>query len=291
MRAIDQEVASQPEMWRRAIELAPAAHLPASGLRLAVAGCGTSLYVAQAYAAAREAEGAGETDAWAASEFPQARTYDALLAITRSGTTTEVLDLLRASRGAEDTFAVTGVPDSPVTGLAGTTVALAFADERSVVQTRFATTTLVLLLAHAGIDLEPSVAAAERILAEPLPIDPGRFRRFQFLGRGWSVGLASEAALKLREAARAWAEAYPAMEYRHGPIALADAETAVMSFGPLDPTLAAQITATGATLLEPNPEAPLAALVLAHRMAIALARSGDLDPDAPRNLTRSVVLS
>ena len=100
MRAIDQEVASQPEMWRRAIELAPAAHLPASGLRLAVAGCGTSLYVAQAYAAAREAAGAGETDAWAASEFPQARTYDALLAITRSGTTTEVLDLLRASRGA-----------------------------------------------------------------------------------------------------------------------------------------------------------------------------------------------
>jgi len=291
MRAIDQEVASQPEMWRRAIELAPAAHLPASGLRLAVAGCGTSLYVAQAYAAAREAAGAGETDAWAASEFPQARTYDALLAITRSGTTTEVLDLLRASRGAEDTFAVTGVPDSPVTGLAGTTVALAFADERSVVQTRFATTALVLLLAHAGIDLEPSVAAAERILAEPLPIDPGRFRRFQFLGRGWTVGLASEAALKLREAARAWAEAYPAMEYRHGPIALADAETAVMSFGPLDPTLAAQITATGATLLEPDPEAPLAALVLAHRMAIALARSGDLDPDAPRNLTRSVVLS
>ena len=105
------------------------------------------------------------------------------------------------------------------------------------------------------------------------------------------MGLASEAALKLREAARAWAEAYPAMEYRHGPIALADAETAVMSFGPLDPTLAAQITATGATLLEPDPEAPLAALVLAHRMAIALARSGDLDPDAPRNLTRSVVLS
>jgi len=291
MRAIDQEVASQPEMWRRAIELAPAAHLPASGLRLAVAGCGTSLYVAQAYAAAREAAGAGETDAWAASEFPQARTYDALLAITRSGTTTEVLDLLRASRGAEDTFAVTGVPDSPVTGLAGTTVALAFADERSVVQTRFATTALVLLLAHAGIDLEPSVTAAERILAEPLPIDPGRFRRFQFLGRGWTVGLASEAALKLREAARAWAEAYPAMEYRHGPIALADVETAVMSFGPLDPTLAAQITATGATLLEPDPEAPLAALVLAHRMAIALARSGDLDPDAPRNLTRSVVLS
>src|SRR5436305_102020 len=107
MRAIDHEVASQPEMWRRAIELAPAAQLPATGLRLAVAGCGTSLFVAQAYAAAREAAGAGETDAWPASEFPVSRRYDGLLTISRSGTTTEVLDLLRSRHGAGRTYALT----------------------------------------------------------------------------------------------------------------------------------------------------------------------------------------
>ena len=85
MRAIDQEVASQPDMWRRAIELGPGAQLPEAGRRLAVAGCGTSLFIAQAYAAAREAAGAGETDAWPASEFPRDRRYDALLVLSRSG--------------------------------------------------------------------------------------------------------------------------------------------------------------------------------------------------------------
>ncbi len=50
---------------------------------------------------------------------------------------------------------------------------------------------------------------------------PRRYRRIVFLGAGWTVGLASEAALKLREAAGAWTESYPAMEYRHGPISAA----------------------------------------------------------------------
>ena len=77
----------------------------------------------------------------------------------------------------------------------------------------------MLLRAHLGIDTTPAAAAAEDVLERPLPVDPGSFDRFHFLGRGWTVGLAYEAALKLREAARAWSEAYPAMEYRHGPIA------------------------------------------------------------------------
>src|SRR3712207_7559300 len=44
--------------------------------------------------------------------------------------------------------------------------------------------------------------------------------RSTFLGRGWTIGLANEAALKLRESAQAWTESYPAMEYRHGPISI-----------------------------------------------------------------------
>ena len=61
----------------------------------------------------------------------------------------------------------------------------------------------------------------ERALAADLPIDVGAFDHFVFLGRGWTVGLANEAALKMREASGAWAESYPAMEYRHGPISVA----------------------------------------------------------------------
>jgi fructoselysine-6-P-deglycase FrlB-like protein len=288
MSAIAHEVASQPDIWRRAADLASELPLPARGLRLAVAGCGTSLYMAQSYAVAREQAGAGETDAFAASEFPTGRSYDALLVISRSGTTSEVLELLRSHRGAP-TVALTAVPDSPVAELADTVISLPFADERSVVQTRFASTALMLLLTHAGLDLSPSIEAARRVLEAPLPIDPAEFRRFQFLGRGWTNGLASEAALKLREAAQAWAEAYPAMEYRHGPISLADPDTAVIAIGPIDATLGTGIRGTGATLVDPDPS-PLATLVLAHRLAIRLAEIRGLDPDLPRNLTRSVVL-
>ncbi|MFD0535501.1 hypothetical protein ACFQY7_18870 [Actinomadura luteofluorescens] len=61
---------------------------------MAVVGCGTSLYMAQAYAALREGAGHGETDAFAASEMPPGRRYDRVLALTRSGTTTEVLAVL-----------------------------------------------------------------------------------------------------------------------------------------------------------------------------------------------------
>jgi CRISPR-associated protein Cas5a/b/c len=289
MSAIEQEVASQPAVWRRAAALALDAPLPRHGARVAAVGCGTSFYVAQSYAAAREASGHGETDAFAASEYPAGRRYDAVLAISRSGTTTEVRDLLAEIRGSSSTIALTAVAGSPVDDLAEHTLLLPFADEASVVQTRFATSALVLLLEHLGQDTEPAAADAERVLRDPLPLDPAAFRRFQFLGRGWTVGLASEAALKLREAAQAWSESYPAMEYRHGPIALADEDTAVVAFGGADPALAAEVRATGATLLDGGAH-PLATLVAIHRMAIRLAEVRGLDPDSPRNLTRSVVL-
>src|SRR5829696_6849845 len=92
----EQEVASQPDMWRRAVDLAPrvADALPSPDERVAVVGCGTSLYIARAFAARRESGGSGETDAFAASEFPMGRSYDRVVAISRSGTTSEVVRLL-----------------------------------------------------------------------------------------------------------------------------------------------------------------------------------------------------
>ena len=65
------------------------AELPQPGDRVAVVGCGTSFYMARAVAALREAHGGGETDAFPASEFPIGRSYDRIVAISRSGTTTE----------------------------------------------------------------------------------------------------------------------------------------------------------------------------------------------------------
>ena len=85
-------------------------------------------------------------------------------------------------------------------------------------QTRFATTALTLLLSSLGISPEAESDAAALALQAPLPEGLAEYRRIVFLGAGWTVGLAAEAALKIREAAGAWTESYPAMEYRHGPI-------------------------------------------------------------------------
>ena len=286
----EREIASQPACWRRAATLAAdVAHvLPARGERVAVVGCGTSWFIAQSYAALREASGEGETDAFAASEMPVGRRYDRVVALSRSGTTTEILQLL--ARVDRPTLAITASADTPVAAAADAVIALDFADEVSVVQTRFATTELALLRAQLGHDLTPVAQAAERILAVPLPDELTGARQFTFLGTGWTYGLASEAALKLREAAGMWTEAYPAMEYRHGPVAVTGPGSVVWLLGPAPDGLAAEVAAAGG-LAWAGHQDPMAELVLVQRLAAALARARGLDPDRPRNLTRSVILA
>ncbi|MET8472375.1 SIS domain-containing protein [Streptomyces sp. NPDC006422] len=288
---VENELSSQPECWTRAVDLAPRhkAALPAAGERVAIVGCGTSWFMAQAAAALREQAGQGETDAFAASEFPSGRSYDHVIALTRSGTTTEVLDLLAAHRGRSRTTAITGDPATPIADAADDLVVLDFADEQSVVQTRFATTALTLLRAHLGLHPEQAVADARTALVEPLPeglVDCGQFT---FLGRGWTVGLANEAALKMREASLSWTEAYPAMEYRHGPISVTTSGTATWMLGEAPEGLAEQVAGTGALWIEGRLD-PLAELVRAQRLAVAVAARRELDPDRPRHLTRSVIL-
>ncbi|WP_433462109.1 SIS domain-containing protein [Spirillospora sp. CA-128828] len=285
------EIAAQPECWRRAAGLAAGLRdaLPARGERVAVVGCGTSLFMAQAYAALREGAGHGETDAFAASEMPLARRYDRVLALTRSGTTTEVLAVLDGLGGAVRTTAITADPDTPVAGSAGEVISLDFADEESVVQTRFATTQLALLRAHLGEDLTAAIADAEAAVTDPLPPELLDVGQVTFLGRGWTVGIAQEAALKMREAACFWTEAYPAMEYRHGPISVTGPGRAVWMFGGLPDGLAGEVAATGGLLRAAGAD-PLADLIRVQRLAVARATAAGLDPERPRHLTRSVIL-
>ncbi|MDT0441981.1 SIS domain-containing protein [Streptomyces johnsoniae] len=305
------EIATQPACWRRAAQdvarTRPAGFagaLPRPGERVAVTGCGTSWFMAQAYAALREAAGQGETDAFAASEFPAGRRYDRVVALTRSGTTTEVLDLLgalRAGRGDVPVLAVTADPAAPVLRVAAHVAVLDYADEESVVQTRFATSALAFLRAGleaagplpAGVRTVAEAARdAEAAVADPLPAEVTGAGQWTFLGRGWTCGLALEAALKLRESAGAWTEGYPAMEYRHGPVSIAEPGRAVWVFGAPPDGLRADVAAAGGLLVAtPEGEDPMADLVRAQRLAVAVARARGLDPDRPRNLTRSVILS
>ncbi|MFD0000948.1 SIS domain-containing protein [Streptomyces sp. NPDC127178] len=292
MTHVEDELNSQPECWTRAATEAAGLGgvLPAPGERVAVVGCGTSYFMAQAFAALREGSGRGETDAFAASEFPHGRSYDRVLALTRSGTTTEVLDLLGRLKGRTPTVAITADPDTPVMAVADEIVVLDYADERSVVQTRFATTAFTLLRAHLGLHTDAVVAHARAALAGELPEGLVECGQFTFLGRGWTVGLANEAGLKMREASLSWTEAYPAMEYRHGPISITTGGTATWMFGEAPEGLAEQVRSIGGLWIEGGLD-PLAELVRAQRLAVAVAAARGLDPDQPRHLTRSVILA
>lgn len=288
---MEQELRSQPDTWRAAARIGAGENpLPVAGARVAVIGCGTSWFMAQAYAALRESAGLGVTDPFAASEafLGKARGYDAVVAITRSGTTTEVLRVLEAVKGHVPTVTVLGDPDTPATPLSDETVSLPFADEKSVVQTRFATSALALLRAHLGEDLAEAVRDAESALKAPVEKEWVDAEQFSFLGTGWTYGLANEAALKMREASQSWTESYPAMEYRHGPIAIAAPGRVTWLFGEAE-GLEGDVTATGARFVC-HARDPLADLVLVQRVALERARARGLDPDNPRSLTRSVML-
>jgi fructoselysine-6-P-deglycase FrlB-like protein len=291
MTFVEDEIASQPTCWQRAVEQAGAfaRTLPQPGERVAVVGCGTSWFMAQCYAALREQAGLGQTDAFAASEASATRDYDRIVAITRSGTTTEVLDLLGHAHDRVRTVAITADQATPVVAAASDVIVLPFADERSVVQTRFATSVLTLLRAHLGQNLAPAIEDAQAALDAELPDGAPERSQFTFLGRGWTVGLANEAALKMREASLSWSESYPAMEYRHGPISIGDSHSLVWMLGEAPDGLADEVTAIGAMWVSSKLD-PLADLIRAQRLAVAVGRARGLDPDHPRNLSRSVIL-
>ncbi len=286
----DREIASQPEIWRKTADFAPTVShlLPHPGERIAVVGCGSSWFMSQAYATLREAAGQGESHYFTASEFIYTRNYDRVVAITRSGTTTETIELLAKLEDKVPTVVLTAVPGSPVTDLASNSIVMDFADEQSVVQTRWATAALGLLRTQFGTNLEGLSKEAEIVLEEDLG-ELTQMDEITYIGTGWTIGLAQEAALKTREAAQFWAEAYPAMDYRHGPLSISQAGRAVWAFGEVEPALIADIARTGATF-ESSTLDPMVHLIKAQRLAIALARKRGMNPDYPRNLSRSIIL-
>lgn len=287
---VEDEIASQRECWLQAVDLAASseASLPSAGERVAVIGCGTSWFMAQAYASLREGSGGGETDAFAASAVPTDRRYDRVVAISRSGTTSEVLRAL-ALFPDTPTVAIGADVATPVMRSTSQVVVLDFADEVSVVQTRFATSALMLLRASLGLPVEKALADVEAALAWTVPTEIDRCEQFTFLGEDWAYGVASEAALKMREASGAWTEAYPSPEYRHGPISITGPGRLVWVFGAAPAGLATEIDKTGGVRVETDLD-PLADLVRVQRLAVHLARVRGMDPDHPRHLNRSVIL-
>jgi glutamine---fructose-6-phosphate transaminase (isomerizing) len=293
MTATADEAVSQPDAWQTAVARVAEVRdiLAAPGERVLAIGCGTSAFVAQSYARLREEAGVGETDAAYASEMPARRRYDRVIAITRSGTTTEILSALGGLPAGTRRAAVTAAAGKAIDDLIDDRIVLSFADEASVVQTRFPTTVLALMRAALGQHNAQLIQDGRLAVAMPPPVDPTRFDHFVFLGTTWTVGLAHEAALKIREMAQAWSESYPAMDFRHGPIAAVGPRSLVWLFGRAPDGVAQAAADAGATVYQDALLDPLAQLVLVHRLALGLAAHRGLDPDRPRLLTRSVVLT
>lgn len=159
-----------------------------------------------------------------------------LLAISRSGATSELLDAVAEFRraGGREVWAVTCRSESAI--VPASDIAIAFDDgfEASVAQTRSFSSMLVAVGALAatlgGSDLaEASLLGAvgreaiDIATAKVASLDLGSaVTRIDFVGSGENYGLAREATLKMSEMALTSSAAYHVLEYRHGPISMTD---------------------------------------------------------------------
>ena len=261
-------------------------------MRVAFVGTGTAWFMAEAMAALRERAGQGESDAFVASEFPPTRRYDQVVVMSRSGATTDIVKTLENLKGRMPTLALVGNTQTQAAKLADETIDLSFADEASVVQTRFATTALALARALLGADahaeLEQWLRDADYALAIRIDEEYADVDQITYLGRDWTIPLAAEAASKVRQCSQGWAEAYSALEYRHGPITIAEPGRLVWMIGEAPTGLDEDVEATGARFVSHMID-PMAELIVAQRLAVGRAMRLGLNPDAPRHRTRTVL--
>uniref|UniRef100_A0A450S5I2 Glutamine--fructose-6-phosphate aminotransferase [isomerizing] n=1 Tax=Candidatus Kentrum sp. DK TaxID=2126562 RepID=A0A450S5I2_9GAMM len=265
-----------------------------------------------------------------------------VVAISQSGETADTLAALRAAKalGFGPSLAIVNVPESSLTREADLMLLTRAGPEIGVASTKAFTTQLVALLLLSLVlgrrhGLEPGkeedvvrqLQALPRWCEAILGLDD-RLRllahRFVdkhhalFLGRGVQYPVAMEGALKLKEISYIHAEAYPAGELKHGPLALVDAEMPVIAIAPNDALLEKlksnleEVRARGgelyvfageATNVAPTPlvhvieipcagenVSPIVYVIPLQLLAYHVAIIKGTDVDRPRNLAKSVTV-
>lgn len=207
-------------------------------------GCGSSYYVGQSAAHLMRALGGPPASAVPSSEIwllPDMWLRDGtvLVAISRTGTTAEVLHALECARErGVPTITISLADAVPMHDLSDFPLPLTHVGE--VGRVMLQSFTNMLLAAQwlaigvsraAGSSVAPTYAAGLARVAEAvgslLPLFDQRARaivqdsvgQYIFLGSGPFAGLCAEAVLKVQEMSQAPAESYAGLEYRHGPIA------------------------------------------------------------------------
>jgi glucosamine--fructose-6-phosphate aminotransferase (isomerizing) len=217
-----------------------------------VIGCGSTYYLSRSTAQLLtlytdfEVQALPSSEAWLIPESISSPESTLLLAISRSGTTTETIRAVEGFQqdGGQNTAVITCFPKSPLAKLADVVLSAVEAQEESVVQTR-SFTSMYLLSAGLAYILgnRPELLSAMRNLPMELEsltadysdniehwADLERFQKIFFLGNGPNYGLACEAMLKVKEMSLSWVEAFHTLEFRHGPMSLVDDQTLVISF-------------------------------------------------------------
>jgi glucosamine--fructose-6-phosphate aminotransferase (isomerizing) len=243
------------------------------------------------------------------------------IAISQSGKSPDLLTATRtAKEGGALTVALCNTADSPLMQLVDVAVPLHAGPETSVAATKSYIASLSAL-AHLVAcwaddqDLLRALRGSPELLAKAWEcdwspaVDSLRDAVNLFVvARGFGLGAAQEAALKLKETCGLHAEAFSSAEVKHGPMALVRSGFPVLMFTQQDDTragiaeLAAEFAARGARVLLAGAEAkgalslpgvdahpvigPLLAIQSFYRAAEALARARGLDPDRPPHLNK-----
>jgi len=181
--------------------------------------------------------------------------------LSQSGETADTLAALRIAKrlGYKHTLAICNVPESSLVRESDLVLMTRAGPEIGVASTKAFTTQLValLLLIIAVGRRNGMTEATEKTIVEQLDSLPERIEQVLlldkpiaklakqfadkhhalFLGRGPHYPVAKEGALKLKEISYIHAEAYPAGELKHGPLALVDAQMPVVAVAPNDQLL------------------------------------------------------
>jgi len=243
------------------------------------------------------------------------------LAISQSGKSPDLLAMAeKAKASGAHVVSLCNSPDSPLSRLAHHAIDLCAGAETSVAATKsyiaslsaiiqllghwIGNETLLDALQHAPGQLEQAWNLDWSVARDALQPVNNLF----IVGRGYGLGVAQEAALKLKETCGLHAEAFSAAEVQHGPMALVRKNFPVLAFSQSDDTregietLARDFVSRGAKVLLAGATTPGAfslPTVTAHpviepmlmiqsfyRMAESLAIARGLDPDTPPHLRK-----
>lgn len=334
----EEEITSQPEAWQQAVDIIQAESQALKDLlkretqQVIFTGCGSTYYLSLAAAALYQLLTGQPARAVPAGDlllnprlYLADRTPTLLVAVSRSGATTETLRAIQHFRQAQrgPVLVITNYDTTPLAGLGDLALVIPQGQEQSTAQTRsFAS----MYLAAAGLcalaagrkDLLEAMQAlpetGERLIraygaqARDLGADLS-FERFYFLGSGLQYGLACETNLKMKEMSLTDSEAFHFLEFRHGPmsmvtpcsliVGLISAANQTHEQQVLDEMalLGGRVFSLGETAADvafasrlPEPLRGVLYLPPLQLMALARALAKGLDPDNPKNLSAVIKL-